>query len=59
MKTPSELRISFRKKYKDYVDNMNELNELLPKIALQVDELLSFMETAIEIKDEMEVPKPE
>lgn len=38
---------------------MNELNELLPKIALQVDELLSFMETAIEIKDEMEVPKPE
>jgi hypothetical protein len=59
MKTPSELRTSFRKKYKDYVDNMNELNELLPKIALQVDELLSFMETAIKIKGELEVPKPE
>lgn len=58
MKTPSELRTSFRKKYKDYVDNMNELNELLPKIALQVDELLSFMETAIEIKGEI-VPKLE
>lgn len=58
MKTPSELRTSFRNKYIEYMNDLNELNKLLHKMALETDELLSFMETAIEIKGEI-VPKLE
>lgn len=58
MKTPSELRVSFRNKYIEYMNDLNELNKLLHKMALETDELLSFMETAIEIKGEI-VPKLE
>lgn len=59
MKTPSELRVSFRNRYKEYINDLNELNKLLHKMAEETDELLSFMETAIKIKGELEVPKPE
>lgn len=54
MKTPSELRVSFRNKYIEYMNDLNELNKLLHKMALETDELLSFMETAIEIKGEIQ-----
>ena len=53
MKTIQEIRISFREKYNKYAKDLNELNTLIHKLALDTDEILNFMETTIKLKEEM------
>jgi hypothetical protein len=59
MKTIQEIRISFRKKYTDYINDINELNKLIHKVATETDEILSFMETTMQVGEELKVPKQE
>jgi len=59
MKTIQEIRSSFREKYNNYAKDLEELNKLIHKLAIETDEILSFMETTIKLKEELKVPNPE
>jgi hypothetical protein len=54
MKTITDIRKSFRERYNQLSNDLNELNMLITKLALETDEILSFMETTIKLK---EIPK--
>jgi hypothetical protein len=57
MKTIQDIRKSFRDKYNSYAKDLDELNTLIHKLALETDEILGFMETTIKLKEEL--PKQE
>lgn len=65
MKTIQDIRKSFADKYNNYAEHLNEiaehLNELnlsITRLAKETDELLSFMETTIKLREGL-VPEPE
>ena len=59
MKTITQIRNSFRDKYNAYAKDLDELNKLIHKLAMETDDILSFMETTKQIGEELKVPKPE
>lgn len=57
-KTISNIRKSFHDNYNNFVESISKLNNQLVELAKQTDELLSFIETSLSIKQDI-VPKQE
>lgn len=55
----SEMIKELREEMNALTTHMNKINELLPEAWKYQDNFLSFMETALDIENQLEVPKPE
>lgn len=65
-KTIEEIRKSIREKYVNYIRTsnelfslLNEINEIIPKTLLEADEILGIAESAIKLKENLDMPKKE